>query len=71
MNTEFKTGDIVHFQPYIERKPLPAKVKAVTFGRFGVRKRLQYHLGGAHVLSITSPRSIVESKFFKPITEKW
>ena len=72
MKHEFKVGDVVHFQNYTDRK-IKAKVKAVSFGSFiGRPKRLEYHLTGVDkpLVSITSPKSIMESRFFSPVDVK-
>jgi len=73
MKAEFKTGDIVHFRAYKERVSIQARVQKVAFGGFiGRCKHLKYHLSGIDkpLVSITGPRSIVESAFFVPLSEK-
>ncbi len=78
MKPEFKVGDKVTFKPY--EKALPAVVRAIQYGMSGKGKtmfgasddRIFYKLGGDRVVSVTTGRSIVESKHYKPfdINEK-
>jgi len=74
MELEFKAEDIVHFQAYTEREPITARVLSAE-----IRERFpsgdlepEYKLEGvgAPLVSHTSGRSIVESKYHYPISEK-
>jgi|TARA_Y100000310_G_scaffold236752_1_gene240004 hypothetical protein len=73
MKAEFKTGDIVHFQPYSERTPIKAKVLNVLGRDEGFFiDRVEYKLEGisAPLISNTTGRSIMESEEFDLISEK-
>ena len=71
MKAEFKKGDVVHFQNYTDRT-IKAKVISVDFERgllSSFRKRLTYSLAGIDepLVTTTSPKSIMESRFFAPV----
>ena len=68
MKIEFNRGETVHFRPYIERKPIAARV--LSFDAYG--DRIEYRLEGVEqpLTSITTGKSIVESEMFDPISEK-
>ncbi len=58
---EFEGGDVVTFHAYSDLK-VPAIVKRVTVD---YKNDIFYTLGGKHLNSKTSGRSIMESKHFK------
>jgi hypothetical protein len=66
-NAEFSVGDTVHFRAYKYQpeEGLPAKVKKVARAVWG---GVIYHISG-DVISVTTGRSLVESKLFEPPTE--
>jgi len=73
MNTEFKVGDIVHFQAYKKRKIIEARVTKIerAMQSYG-DDRTFYCLSGLSdpLTSVTTGESIVESDLFNPTDEK-